>query len=280
MSPKEAAHKRPLVLVTGPDRGGTPAWLLTALNLWLAGARPRRITPVKFAKRGFPAFDALVLGGGADIDPKLYGQSLFRDMSHVHLGPKPRKRYWLFALVSAMIYILRRLFSIHRVSGFLDKGRDAMELALLERAWQKRIPVLGICRGAQLINVFFRGSLHQDIRGFYSEYPQYRTAFPRKVVHIHGHSHLFEILRMERCLVNALHNQSVAKPAEGLEAVAWEANGIIQAIEPKDKGVKMLGVQWHPEYLLQKREQRSIFRWLVQAAASAFPPRQEHELYA
>lgn len=279
MSATDSPGKRPLVLVTGPDRGGYPAWLLTAANLWLAGARPKRWTPSLAAKKPTPHFDGLVLGGGADVDPQLYGQSLFRDMSYVHRGPHPEKRYWIFALVSALVYLLRRLLSVARVSGFLDRERDAMELTLLEKAWQTQVPVLGICRGAQLINVFFRGSLHQDISGFYTEYPQYRTAFPRKVVRIHSSSRLFEILRMERCLVNALHNQSVAHPAEGLEAVAWEGNGIIQAIEPKDKSIKMLGVQWHPEYLLQKKEQRSIFRWLVNAAA-AFPRGQKHGLSA
>jgi putative glutamine amidotransferase len=264
---QESKHQhRALILVTGPDRGGWPAWFFTKISVWLAGGRAKRMTPHRYARVKNCPFDGLILGGGADVDPARYGAGLLHDMQELHRGPHPQERYVILSVFSLLVYALRSIFSLPSHGGFLDKERDAMEWSLLDQAIRDGRPVLGICRGSQLINVYFRGTLHQDIRPFYTEYPQYRSIFPKKIVHVKRASQLFRILHRERCLVNALHNQSVAELADELEVAACEPNGIIQAIECKQKSRPVLGVQWHPEYLVQKTEQRLLFQWLVARA--------------
>src|SRR5687768_6410610 len=134
---------RPLVGVSGPDRGGYPAWFFASWAIRFAGGRPLRLTPA----RGLPRhrLDALVLGGGADVDPSLYGET----MTVPPLGPQIQGksarsilRVLLGYVVAPVVYLMRRLFSV-RHSG-LDPARDALENELLKRAIQDSAPVLGI----------------------------------------------------------------------------------------------------------------------------------------
>lgn len=253
--------KRPVIGITGPDKGGGAAWLFTAISVIMAGGKPVRIRPEK--PMGAYSLDALILGGGADIEPMKYGQ---QRIDKKKKNRKGRSLYeWILSVVFFPVYWAARYLQ-HTKSSPVDERRDELEFGLIEAAMEKEIPVLGICRGMQLLNVHFKGSLHQDISGYYAEKSQVSSIFPKKKVLISDGSMLADILHTDACNVNALHNQAIDRAGEGLKLVAREANTQIwQAVEHPDYPF-VLGVQWHPEYLIQVRRQRQIFRKLVQAA--------------
>jgi putative glutamine amidotransferase len=140
-----------------------------------------------------------------------------------------------------------------------------MEWDLLDTAVKRKIPVLGICRGEQLINVYFGGTLHQSIAGFYLEKPNLRTVRAKKWVKITPGTLLERVLRSDCLRVNSLHKQSIHRLGEGLQIAAQENNGVVQAIEHIDFDF-LLGVQWHPEFLPLHRQQRRLFHKFVDAA--------------
>jgi putative glutamine amidotransferase len=159
---------------------------------------------------------------------------------------------------------LRRNFSLSGPA-VCDAARDAMELSLVRACLEKGKPVLGICRGAQMLNAALGGSLHQEIRELYTESPYIRSVFPRKRIQIVADSLLASILPRPVYWVNSLHHQAVHQVAPGLKVVAREDNELVQAIEfPGHPFV--LGVQWHPEFLPQASTQQAIFRKLIQVA--------------
>ena len=260
------SKKKPIIGITGPDRGGTSAWLFTRLAVWLQGGKGVRIRPSN-PHKGID-LDGLILGGGADIHPERYGQSLLDEFSGKN-RPKPSgSRQWFFRIITFLIFpflfLIRKLFSTK--SSTLDEARDKIETELLDYALQKGIPILGICRGAQLINVHFGGNLHQDINTFYREIPKVTTIWPEKKVEIKSGSKLEDVLNKNRVWVNALHNQAVDTIGESLVVVAKEETGIAQAIE--NPGYPFLiGVQWHPEYMPQIPRQRALFKALVDSAS-------------
>jgi putative glutamine amidotransferase len=140
-----------------------------------------------------------------------------------------------------------------------------MEAKLLQAAWEGGVPVLGICRGAQLLNVWRKGDLHQDISGFYTETPQQWSILPVKRIELNRDSHLHDVLGVESCTVNALHRQSIDQLGEGLCVAACEPNGVVQAIEAEAADY-IIGVQWHPEYLPHLPRQQRLFRRLIEIA--------------
>lgn len=174
------------------------------------------------------ALDGIVVGGGTDLDPALY--------SGMDDGKAPR-----------------------------DSRRDAFEKRMIDAALEDEIPILGICRGAQLLNVVLGGNLHQDVRPMRRKTSNRRTPLPRKTALIELDSRLHELMQCTRCKVNSLHHQAVDRLGESLRAVAHDLDGITQAIEGLGRSF-VLGVQWHPEYLLYQRSQRSIFTGLVETA--------------
>lgn len=252
---------RPVIGVTGPDEGGGAAWFFTALSVWLAGGVPMRITPSRQGANS--EMDGLIIGGGADVEPKKYGQERIEKRK---LSKDSRTIFeWILSILLFPIYWIIRYFR-HTKQSPIDKERDELELTLLERMLNQNKPVLGICRGMQLMNVFFEGSLHQDISGFYGEQPQINSIFPRKRVKITQNTVLQSILKADMCNVNALHNQAIDQPGVGIRFVAKELHTeIIQGIEHKDYPF-IIGVQWHPEYLIQIARQRNIFKELVNCA--------------
>jgi len=259
--------RRPLIGVTGPDRGGLAAWWFSALAVRRAGGRPLRIRPSRPAD--IAQLDGLVLGGGADVSPGLYGQQEQlrpRDMTD---RSKRGWRRWIGLLLYPLVAGLRWLLTTKHTGA--DEGRDELEYALLGEALESRVPLLGICRGMQLINVALGGSLHQHLTGFYEEYPAIRSVLPRKRVVIQSGTRIASLLGEGGCLVNALHSQAVDELADGLAVGAVESNGIVQAIEG-DQRACLIGVQWHPEYLPQLRRQQALFEALVEAARAADRP--------
>lgn len=210
--------------MTGNGRRWSPSWWCTRWALRLAGAHPERIS-VRHEFSGRP-LDALVVGGGDDISPEHYDGDIHQKVRS-------------------------------------DPARDRLEIEWIERALGRDIPMLGICRGAQLINVVLGGTLHQDIRQMRRLTANRPGLLPTKQVSVEADSRLARVVRARRLRVNSLHHQAIRAPGEGLRVVARDLDGITQAIECKD-GRKIIGVQWHPEYLFYLPSQFALFRWLLE----------------
>ncbi|HEX8665961.1 MAG TPA: gamma-glutamyl-gamma-aminobutyrate hydrolase family protein, partial [Beijerinckiaceae bacterium] len=136
---------RPLIGVTTSRKGGWRSYLMHRLALRRAGAKAMRI--VSGDTVACEDLDGLVIGGGDDIGAELYGGQVTPDVR-------------------------------------IDPERDKLELKLLEWALPQGLPILGICRGSQMINVALGGTLHTDIHAVYVEAPRMRTVLPKKTVHI------------------------------------------------------------------------------------------------
>lgn len=145
-----------------------------------------------------------------------------------------------------------------------DVERDHFEIDILRRVLETSVPVLGICRGAQLVNVVLGGTLHQDLRPLRKRTPNRNSAFPVKNVTLAPDSRLAGHMQTEQTRVNSLHHQAVNHVAEALRPCAWDSDGFIQAVE-SPAWPFLVGVQWHPEYLPYKRAQRALFRAFVAA---------------
>lgn len=167
--------------------------------------------------------------------------------------------------------------------GPVDPQRDEVELALAESAWRKRLPILGICRGAQLLAVARGGTLHADIAmvsGVGPDAHQHGDAESGCVRHdvlVRPRSRLASILGATRVTVNSRHHQAVCDPGDGLVAVAHEPDtampdgSLIEAIEADDPERWVVGVQWHPENLVRRIDHagvtaRRLFARFVAAA--------------
>lgn len=253
------AAKRPVIGITGPDNGGLSAWLMTALAVWRAGGTPVRIRASRPCDED--RLDGLVIGGGTDVDPFHYGEEPIPP-------PDSRERFSLLDwTVGLLLSALRFLLARHkRDHDALDPERDQLEQHLIRHAMYTEKPLLGICRGAQLINVTLGGSLYQSIDHFYREgTANPRSILPRKTVTLTPDSCLHRLLAADEAKVNALHEQSIRELGDELVVSAVEDNGVIQGIE-RTGARFLLGVQWHPEYLPQYTSQQRLFRALVEAA--------------
>ena len=156
-----------------------------------------------------------------------------------------------------------------RGSEGIDSERDALELALARRAANEGLPIFGICRGHQLINVALDGGLIQDVGAHQQE--DAREAATHAVAIAPG-SHLAETIG-EWVEVNTFHHQVVdpERIGRGLTVSAFSADGarFIEGLESEDG--KILSVQWHPEDLTDREWARRLFRRLVDAAAERQP---------
>ncbi|MEA2711483.1 MAG: putative glutamine amidotransferase [Phycisphaerales bacterium] len=247
--------KRPIIAVTGPDRGGGAAWWFTRFAVWLAGGHAVRITPRR--PRAIDGLNGLIIGGGADVDPKLYGQELLH-VTEKKKPDEPASRWLVGLILFPLIWLLRKLAAAPVTTG-QNAARDELEMKLIDQAVRRRLPILGICRGEQLINVYFGGTLHQGLAGLYTEDPEIRTILPRKRITVEKDSCLSNVLGRRPVRVNALHRQAIDRLGRGMRVSARDRNGIVQAIEHESLPL-VVGVQWHPEYLLHNPQQRALFR--------------------
>ncbi|PKH03561.1 hypothetical protein CXF72_05550 [Psychromonas sp. MB-3u-54] len=222
--------KKLLVGICLPDKGNIFAYIFIRLSLYMQKAKWISLRPsldnIDFEKR-----DALLLSGGNDIDPLLYG------------GHK----------------------DAHNT--LLDKKRDSFELEMIDKAYKKKIPILGVCRGAQLINIYFKGSLYPTIFDLDESIIHNNSIFPVKKVIVKIFSKLFTIVQHKEIVANCIHNQAIKEIGKNLKVSATDGK-IIEAIEKKDYPF-LLGVQWHPEYLLYLKEHRNIFRSFVKSSLSS-----------
>ncbi len=179
--------------------------------------------------------DGILFSGGYDIRPEYYGEN------------------------------------IRHKSVKLTPDRDKFELALVKKARKRKIPILGICRGLQLINVAFGGTLYQDLSlraGKTSDHKSGKVLDYRKKhrVIIKKGSKLFSILGKEEIEVNTSHHQMIKGIAPEFAATAWsKEDGVIEGLESQ-KDRYLLSVQWHPEVNFGERNSKLLFESLLRSA--------------
>ncbi len=200
-----------------------------------AGLIPVLLPPVYdsfTAKATLARVDALLLSGGGDVDPSYYGDT-----------------------------------ERHEVRG-LSRARDESEIALIKAAREMCIPTLAICRGIQIVNVAFGGTLVQDIRsdwpGALAHDESTRTTRLHSVT-LEPDSLAARALQTTELKVNSLHHQAIDKLGEGLRVTGRAPDGIVEAAESTDPAWWALCVQWHPEDLVEEplSPDRGIFAALA-----------------
>ncbi len=192
----------------------------------------------------YERLDGVLLAGGGDIEPAHYG-----DAPHEQLGTT-------------------------------DRLRDGAELPMARWAVADGKPVLGICRGVQVLNVALGGTLWQDIPSQIGSELRHNLSYEQKdwthLAHemvIDAGSRLRGLLGVERMPINSLHHQSVRAVAPGLRAVAWAPDGVIEALEGAGESF-VVGVQCHPEALQASADPRwqAVFAAFVESSAQGIRP--------
>ncbi len=179
--------------------------------------------------------DALIISGGVDVSPYLYGENPLKEVTY---------------------------FSVER---------DHFEIALVKGAIEKKIPVFGICRGIQIINVALGGTLYQDIhKQTGSKFGHMPMAMPvdqlYHKIEVVDKTALRSLFKEKTFLINSFHHQAIKELGKDLIATAYSEDKIIEAIEMKGNK-SIFGVQWHPEDLTRNYpEFRALFQHLVDLA--------------
>lgn len=252
MAPDSPGNKKrddrpPLIGITGPrlhaaEIRTTPsillhAWVDSHYTFYPEAIARAGGLPVHLTREADPAaligrLDALVVAGGHDVDPRVYGRE--------PTGTTTR----------------------------LDPGRDAFELALIEAALGAAIPVLGVCRGAQLLNVARGGTLHDELVEVQGV-EHTRIVYPPET-RVHPVScepgSVLHSLYGDSTDVNSFHHQSIDRLGHDVVVTAVAADGTVEAIEIPSATAGAVGVQWHPEML---EEHDPLFGWLVEASTGA-----------
>lgn len=224
----------------GADRTGLNAAYIRSVIK--AGGVPLMLSPLmgpSYAARALDGVDGLILTGGEDMDPAWYNA----ERSPLCNPP--------------------------------NRERDLFELALFASARQRELPIFGICRGIQVINVALGGSLYQDLP---SEFPgpvDHNRVGNRSdrshPVRLEPGSLAAEALGAESISVNSFHHQAIRDLAPALVATGWSEDGLIEAVESGEGQPWMLAVQWHPEemYAETGAPDHGLFKALVERAAAA-----------
>ena len=179
--------------------------------------------------------DGVVLTGGWDMDPARHGQAR------------------------------------HPKTENVSETRDAVEVGLVGRALDDRVPLFAICRGLQVLNVALGGSLVQDIADdmdtelVHTQKESRDTA--THVVRVAANSRLNAIVAAHELRVNSMHHQAIGRVGRGLREVAWAPDGVIEGVEMGGDDRFVVAVQWHPEELVgHDPASRALFAALVEAA--------------
>lgn len=218
------------------------AWQLIAQDyleaVWRAGGIPLLLPVDQNKKRALAMLDmtdGIILSGGNDIAPQSYGEV------------------------------------IEDACNTPDPDRDEMEILMCKKALEADKPILGICRGMQILNVALGGTLHQDLEtdGFlpHSKFSQRRN-LPAHPVTVTKASLLEQITGESQLLVNSFHHQAVKELGEGLQAAAVSEDGVVEAVTMAGKRF-VLALQWHPEMMHDSGEQQSILNAFIKAGAQA-----------
>jgi putative glutamine amidotransferase len=186
----------------------------------------------------YERLDGLLLTGGEDLHPRYYGEA------------------------------------IHEKCGQIDEARDMVELTLTRWALAEGLPIFAICRGIQVLNVAAGGTLYQDIASQvpgslkHDCWPDHPRNYLAHQVTVNGDSYLAAVLGHRRIGVNSTHHQAVKDLAPSFRVAARATDGLIEAIEGHDHPFA-LGVQWHPEDLVEDApSMRRLFEDFVSAARS------------
>ncbi|MFZ0089526.1 MAG: gamma-glutamyl-gamma-aminobutyrate hydrolase family protein [Solirubrobacteraceae bacterium] len=178
-------------------------------------------------------FDGVCLSGGPDLDPRAYGE--------------------------------RR----HATTGPVEAGLDQFEFALAHAADARGMPILAICRGMQVLNVARGGTLHQhlpDVNGTAISHRQDEAATrATHWVSLDRSSALAGTLARSRVKVNSFHHQGIARLGDGLKITGRASDGTVESVEAPDRPF-VVGVQWHAECLVDRREQAALFAAFVDTA--------------
>lgn len=194
----------------------------------------------------YDACDGILIPGGVDMDP-------------VHYNEKPHARL-----------------------GRTDPPRDLVEMQITRWAVRDRKPLLGLCRGVQVINVTLGGSLYQDLEaqnpdGIKHDYfptHGFQRSYLAHEVQLAEGTRLRELMEAETIPVNSMHHQGIKDLAPGLSACAIAPDGLIEALESQDDHF-LVGVQWHPEvFEMTEPQTRKLFHAFINAALSGRPVRQ------
>lgn len=177
------------------------------------------------AKRYISMIDKLVLAGGQNVAPEFYGE---------------------VETIQSSDY---------------NRERDSFEIALINEAIKQNKPIVGVCRGMQLVNVVLGGSLNQQIQNHWQDKAMTQTSHD---VLISKHSPL-DLIYGRKAHVNSFHRQSIKQLAPQLEVIAKSLDDhIIEALQSTDPNLRFLGVQWHPDFMYNVRdEDLAFFRYAV-----------------
>ncbi|WP_208560589.1 gamma-glutamyl-gamma-aminobutyrate hydrolase family protein [Marinilactibacillus kalidii] len=199
----------------------TPHGFVEALQA--AGALPVifPISSEENARQYVKSVDAILLAGGQDVSPLSYGEEPHLKLQDTSLE------------------------------------RDQFEMAVIKEAWAENKPVLAICRGLQIFNVAFGGTLYQDVSLYPSLGVQHvQESTPETAAHsvkIKEDSWLGQLYGTS-AHVNSYHHQAIKELAEGLRPVGWSSDGLIEAFESSDDQHITIGVQWHPELMIHNNK--------------------------
>ncbi len=233
--------RQPVIPTSGGDLSAHVVNEVYTAAVIKAGGTPVILPPVdpSAAPHLLDRIDGLLLSGGGDIEPRLYGGKYHDDMYAI------------------------------------NEDRDLHEFALVREARDRKMPVLAICRGLQVTNVALGGTLIEDIPSEVGS-TDHSIRGPEVVnchqtVVIEPDTLVAAAIEATEVCVNSIHHQSARDIAPGLRAAGWTDDGVVEVLDPIDHSWPLLAVQWHPEYLAVKDDPAAIalFRTLVEHARAA-----------
>lgn len=180
------------------------------------------------------AMDGIVLHGGHDVNPMLYNEELLEK------------------------------------TGTFVRKQDILDGLIVKLALEMKKPILGVCRGSQILNVVLGGTLYQDmsyIDGAHLKHDQWNN--PGESSHfteVEKDSRLFNIVGSDKIAINSFHHQAVKEPGKNMKVIARAKDGIIEGIELDDKDHFVMGLQWHPEMMAAEGDETmaKLFRSFIE----------------